>query len=70
MEITLENRNSHHLKISLNHPVNSVAGIADPSWLQLEKFFPESPMTSIRLIIQQVHQASPQNVIYLFKFMI
>ena len=59
-EITLENRNSHHLKISLNHPVNSVIGIADPSWLQLEKFFPESPMTSIRLTIQQVHQASPQ----------
>lgn len=59
-EITLENRDVHYLKVSLNHPANSAAAIADPSWLQLEKLRPTSPMTGIRLAIHQVHQASPK----------
>jgi protein ImuB len=58
-EITLENKHIEHLNITLNHPVNSAVALADPSWLQLEKLRPASPMTGIRLTIQQVHQASP-----------
>ena len=59
-EITLENRDVHYLKVSLNHPANTAAAITDPSWLQLEKLRPTSPMTGIRLAIHQVHQASPK----------
>ena len=59
-EMTLENRQVESLNVTLNSPVNAASAMADPTWLQLEKKQPASPMTGVRLIIQKTHQTSPQ----------
>ena len=55
------------LDITLNNPVNTASALADPTWLHIEQLQPQSPMTGIRLIIQQIHQTSPQNLTYLLR---
>ena len=46
----------HHAE----QPVNTASALADPTQLHIEQLQPQSPMTGIRLIIQQIHQTSPQ----------
>ena len=59
-EIILENRQEASLDVTLNNPINTASALADPTWLHIEQLQPQSPMTGIRLIIQQIHQTSPQ----------